>query len=379
MTTIHSQEQWDAYTPTEGDTITFVFDGGTTTAKSSNPLKEVTPRFPYSELTLSGSAEGTAHGRTLLYLRDSSRGVAYDRVAVTARGTSAVCAHDDSVVSAHDASTVYATDRAHVLAKDQSSVSVLDDVRVSVENAATCILQGRARARVGGCGSATGYDDSTIHVSGINARAVVSDRATCVAFNTTVAAFKDAHVEAYDQAAVHLMDSATAVVGASSAVFIHDEATVSADGTSTVVISSPHSTIGATNLIKEKEDPSSAAEWAEFHGVTVKDGRAVLYKAVGEDFITGADYGTPVEWVIGQEVACKDWAPTRECGHGLHLSPTPGIALAYKSDVTHFLECEVDLDVMVPLPGVAAPKCKAPRVMVVREVDIRGRALKEEN
>lgn len=73
--------------------------------------------------------------------------------------------------------------------------------------------------------------------------------------------------------------------------------------------------------------------------------------------------------------------PCAKCHHlkSLHLSPTPGHAWQYLDCETRprFLECVALIDTIIPLHGDVA-KCKAPRVRVVREVDMAGHQVTSE-
>ena len=122
--------------------------------------------------------------------------------------------------------------------------------------------------------------------------------------------------------------------------------------------------IDATSL-----DLSDPTAWAAHHGVTVKGGVAVVYKAVSRGLIAGQGW-IPTAYAIGSTVDATDWDPTPECGYGLHFSPTPSQALSCYQGVgkPRFLACEVDVTSLVPL----GDKCKAPSCRVLHEVDQSG-------
>ena len=98
------------------------------------------------------------------------------------------------------------------------------------------------------------------------------------------------------------------------------------------------------------------------------DGSVVLYKALGDDLVSGAEYGCRVEWDT-QIVTCGDFTTDPICGGGLHLSPSPAEALQYREDATVILECEADLEAIVPIVDPDLPaKAKVAAARVVREV-----------
>jgi hypothetical protein len=119
-------------------------------------------------------------------------------------------------------------------------------------------------------------------------------------------------------------------------------------------------------------DISTPEKWCEYHGVAVNDGVATLYKALDSDFGASSDFS----YRPGTEPAAPDWdGGTRECGGGLHFSPTPGHALEFNPDAKRFVACPVRLAVIVVHPDGQFPqKVKAPRVCgPVIEVDRDGK------
>ena len=109
-----------------------------------------------------------------------------------------------------------------------------------------------------------------------------------------------------------------------------------------------------------------AAQWCAYHGVKVVDGIATVYKAVDYKWTTSR--GT--SYAPGSLPEAADWRGDRECGGGLHFSPTPSEARECHLDATRFVAVGVRLDEMQPIPGGTA-KCKARRVVVAcREVTI---------
>ncbi|AYF30636.1 hypothetical protein CSH63_24965 [Micromonospora tulbaghiae] len=121
-------------------------------------------------------------------------------------------------------------------------------------------------------------------------------------------------------------------------------------------------------------DLANPAAWCDHHGVTVTDGTAVLYKALGDDLTAGQEYGKPTVYTVGQTVTCDDWRDDDDCGGGLHFSPTPHQASQYHYNATRWLAVEVDVATLRPIDG-GTPKAKAPSCRVLREVDAFGRLI----
>ena len=150
-----------------------------------------------------------------------------------------------------------------------------------------------------------------------------------------VEAWESSHVEASPWVAVHLHSARATVTGGTI--------------------------IDATNI-----DLSDPAVWVAYHGVTTKDGAAIVYKAASRELVDGQDR-ILTAYAIGSTVEATDWDPTPRCGHGLHFSPAPSQArLYYQGDgEPRYLACEVDITSLVPLDD----ECKAPRCKVLYEVD----------
>ena len=95
-------------------------------------------------------------------------------------------------------------------------------------------------------------------------------------------------------------------------------------------------------------------------------GLVVLYKTVDKktrcDFYTGK-----IHYKVGTKVLCPDFDPDplRQCGGGLHLSPTPQLALSYNNG--QVLRCLVHVDdIAIYGPDITKVRCR--EVLVVEEV-----------
>ena len=121
----------------------------------------------------------------------------------------------------------------------------------------------------------------------------------------------------------------------------------------------------------------TAEKWLSFYGVPVKNGKAVLYKAVDDDFSTDRARRANIAYVPGTSPKAPDWNPEPECGGGLHFSAHPQIALQYNTDATRFVACPVLVsEIVVHYPAEYPDKVKAPRVVGrCYEVDKNGKRL----
>jgi len=199
------------------------------------------------------------------------------------------------------------------------------------------------------------------------------DSATVRAWGSaTVSASGSATVSAWGSATVSASDSATVSASGSATVSAWGSATVRAGSHCAVHLHSGRCTVEGGVLIDHTQlDLKDPATWCAYHGVTVSDGRATLYKALGDDLASGEGY-RPTVWPTSGEVCCDDWRADNECGGGLHLSPTPEQSTAYRPGATRWLEVTVAVDSLRPICE-GTPKCKAPSAVVLREVDRVGR------
>ena len=89
----------------------------------------------------------------------------------------------------------------------------------------------------------------------------------------------------------------------------------------------------------------------------------ILYKSVNPttncDFYTGK-----IKYEVGKSIVCPDWVSdkTLQCGHGLHLSPSPELAKSYNDG--KILKCEVThKDFVVFASDATKVRCKKVNVL----------------
>ena len=253
-----------------------------------------------------------------------------------------------------------------------------DDVCVHVKSPAGAWLFVSGSATVEAYDSATvqAYDSATVRAyDSATVRAYGS--ATVQAYDSaTVRASGSATVQAYDSATVRAYGSATVQAYGSAGVHAHHRAKVTAGPHVAVHLHSGQATVAGGVLIDltalDLTDPQT---WCDHHGVQIAHGRAVLYKALGDDLIAGKGYGTPVMYAIGADIIAPDWRDDSRCGGGLHLSPTAGQASVYRDGATRWLRCTTDLSDLRPISG-GTPKCKVRALRVEAEVDAFMRELR---
>ena len=128
-------------------------------------------------------------------------------------------------------------------------------------------------------------------------------------------------------------------------------------------------TLTGTGVIIDVTDINThlVPDFIDYHGVTVEDGWATVYKAVDDNLKSGRQFAYP----LGETVTAPDWKPTQACGAGLHFGYRPSVARQYFEEATRFLECQVEVASMIAL----GDKIKAESCRVIREVDIHGDAV----
>ena len=104
----------------------------------------------------------------------------------------------------------------------------------------------------------------------------------------------------------------------------------------------------------------------EVYPENVVDGEIILYKSVSPTNLTDFKTGK-IKYEIGKTIDCPDFDPdkNRECGGGLHLSPTPELALNYNQG--KLLKCRVKVKDMV-IYSKCITKVRCRKVFVEGEV-----------
>ena len=182
-----------------------------------------------------------------------------------------------------------------------------------------------------------------------------------------------ARVEARGSAHVEACDSAHVEARGSARVVARDSVRIEASAHVAIHRHSPLVTVcGGVVIDIAALDLTDPATWADYEGVHVRDGVAVVYKATSPELMAG-QRNTPTHYAIGSTVVAGDWDPAPWCGNGLHFSPHPRLAAAnYQGheprDQVRYLACEIDITDAVPL----GDKIKSESCRVLHEVDING-------
>jgi hypothetical protein len=205
----------------------------------------------------------------------------------------------------------------------------------------------------------------------LNATVRAGDNATVEAWgNATVRAGDNATVRAWDNATVRAWGNAILRVLSRDAIIreLADQAIAVIQGCEGVVVSKKDDT---AQVIYTKQTSYTLKSIQRLYNQP-ENGPIVLYKSVQDDF---TDFHTGKIKYDGI-VECPDWDPNpdRECGGGLHLSPTPGFALDYNTG--KLLRCEVmPEDISVYPYNITKVRCR--KVKVIGPCDRKGSLLSE--
>ncbi len=281
-------------------------------------------------------------------------------------GNATVQAWDSATVQAWGSATVQASGSVTVRASGSATVRAWDSATVQASDSATVQAWGSATVQAWG--------SATVQASGsVTVRA--SDSATVRASGSaTVRASGSATVQAWDSATVRAWGSATVRASDSATVRASDSVTVQAS--KYVAVTKSGGKVKATGGVHiDYLPPQNLAEWMEEYDIQVKDGVAIVYKAVDSNF--KSQYGG--EYSPGSQTECDHWDPSVECGGGLHVCGTPFHALSFYANAKRFVALPVAVDSIAHWPNGDYPtKVKVPRVVApgCYEVDIDGKPVK---
>jgi hypothetical protein len=333
-------------------------------AKGDLPVLAADITFVISEGSPRVEAYDSSQPRVEAYGSSQPRVEAYDssQPTVEANGSSqpTVVAYDSSQprVEAYDSSqprvVAYDSSQPRVEAYDSSQprVEAYDSSQPRVE------AYGSSQPRV----EANGSSQPTVVAYG-------SSQPTVVAYDSsqpTVEAYGSSQptVEAYDssQPTVVAYDSSQPRVVAYGIVQLCVKGAVKVTAAAAVAIA----VLGGSPLITgggfvSRKDISTPAKWCDFYGARVSGGVAILFKAVKQDFTPPCHAGNGVVYTPGTSPVAPDWdGGKKECGGGLHFSPTIPATLKFHSDNPRWMACPVALaDLVVHPDGQYPEKVKA--------------------
>ena len=196
--------------------------------------------------------------------------------------------------------------------------------------------------------------------------------------NSSVVAWDNSSVEARGNSSVEARGNSSVVARGNSRVEARENSSGKAFDNSRILILDKSAKFKnymnavIQNYVEPKYTKDIFVELAE-----KEKGKLVLYKSVDPetlcDFYTGK-----IKYELGQTVECPDWDPdeSRECGGGLHLSPTARKTQEFNKG--KILKCLVDSEDIVVYSG-SIEKVRCRKVLPVAIVDKRGNIISENN
>lgn len=115
--------------------------------------------------------------------------------------------------------------------------------------------------------------------------------------------------------------------------------------------------------------PTTIEEFCDFHGVTIRDGQAILNKAVQPNLSSFHD--PSFRYTVGATVRHRcDPDPQRQCSTGLHVAHIKwALDFGHAKGTFKILECAVPLDKII-LPDDTDGKVRTSELTVLREVPL---------
>lgn len=220
--------------------------------------------------------------------------------------------------------------------------------------------------------------ESSVATLGVDVKAC--DNARVHAFGAcVVSAQGNACVWAFDHVAVYAFDEARIWASGTCVVYAHEEVSVWAGSYVTVYKKTRFGPFrghvqGGRVVVKRDADEMTGEQWCRAALVHVdEDGMAHLFKATDRDGVSRRGGAYRVGEVVDDS---ENWKDDHFFGGGLHVSPSPGMALVRsqldESRGVRFFEVTCPVSELV---SISDDVCKAPRLRVVREVDVWGEPL----
>jgi len=190
--------------------------------------------------------------------------------------------------------------------------------------------------------------------------------------NSSVEAWGNSSVEAWGNSSVEAWGNSSVEAWENSSVEAWENSSVEARGNSQIAKYSDDTILKVSGNARIVTLPRTPKEYCDFYGIEVRDGQAILYKAVRQDLASFHD--PSFQYVVGESKNQKcDPSPKRDCSFGLHVSHLPWAVDFGKSETFggpfKVLECAVPLEkIVVPFNGTG--KVRASELTVLREVPI---------
>ena len=254
---------------------------------------------------------------------------------VVARGNSSVVAWENSSVVAWENSSVVARENSSVEARGNSSVVAWENSSVEARENSSVEARGNS--------SVVAWGNSSVEARG----------------NSSVVAWENSSVVARGNSSV--------VARGNSSVVAWENSSVEARGNVQIAKYSAFAKLQTHGNARIVTLPQTAEEYCDFYGLEIREGNAILYKAVREDL--SAIHTSQFKYQVGGTFTeTCDPSKDRDCSYGLHVSHL-NWAVDFGRGRGYFkiIECAVPLDKVV-IPKYTDGKVRTSELTVLREV-----------
>ena len=259
-------------------------------------------------------------------------------------------------------------------ARENSSVEARENSSVEAWGNSSVVARGNSSVVAWGNSSVVAWENSSVVAwgnSSVEARG-----------NNSVEAWGNSRVVAWENSSVEARENSSVVAGGNSSVEAGGNSSVVARGNSVIRLFNQIKKLSlkkfsvaisvgfeakcefkaeTARLIHQPSATYDKNEFLDIHAKNVKpDGRILLYKVTRQD---GTDHHSGEIAYCGK-VTCPDWDPNpeRQCGGGLHLSPTEREAKSYHSGKVK--KCLVHPDDFVVYPhDITKVRCREVEVI----------------
>jgi len=247
---------------------------------------------------------------------------------------------------------------------DNSKARAHDNSKIKLYDASRAILLGNSQAELYGNSQAELYEKSQAKLF-LNSQATLHEKSQAKLFN-------DSQAKLYGISKAKLYDNSKSILYHNSTAILYDDAQADLFDNSQAILY-----MRSIAIIKSKQVIAKKHHFAKiiknFKKITpkmycetlekTKDGRYVLYKSVNPD--TNCDFYTgKIKYEIGKIVKPERWNPDPniQCGDGLHLCPTPEMALRYNKG--KILKCAVrPEDIIIYQNDLTKVRCREVEVI----------------
>lgn len=169
---------------------------------------------------------------------------------------------------------------------------------------------------------------------------------------------------------VRAFDSSQVTAYCSSQVRACGSSQVTAHGNTQILRLSARAILATTGNSRIVMPPQTPAEYCDHYGVAIRDGKAVLFKAVNSTYESFWNDAPKITYTIGKTIShtCNSSRKV-SCNDGLHVAHMDWVIRfgLERYEEFHVLECAVPLDKMV-IPEMCDGKVRTSELTVLREV-----------